>query len=206
MFALPPFDPGIEISAASHGMSKGVSQTDDGQFIAKLFVAHGDVQAGTQWKNVSQSGASGEFSAFLNVSHRFGALQLTGGGAYKISTGAKPGWDQRSLELNAAATRKLGRFSLRVGGIYSPDDLGPAGQSLYVEGGPSFDLDKGLRISANVGRRERDGAPDYTAFNAGVTKTVFKRLSLDARYYRTDRTRLGSTYRDRLVLTARLGI
>jgi hypothetical protein len=206
MFALPPFDPGIEISAASHGMSKGVSQTEDGQFIAKLFVAHGDVQAGAQWKNVSQSGASGEFSAFLSASHRFGSLQLSGGAAYKLSTGARPGWDGRSLELNAAAARKFGRCSLRVGGIYSPDDLGPAGQSLYVEGGPSLDLDNSLRISANVGRRERDGAPDYMTFNAGVTKTLFKRLSVDARYYRTDRTRLGLTYRDRLVLTARLGI
>jgi hypothetical protein len=29
---------------------------------------------------------------------------------------------------------------------------------------------------------------------------------VDARYYRTDRSRLGLTYRDRLVLTARLGI
>ena len=206
MFALPPFDSGIEISVASHGMSKGVSQTKHEQYIPKLFVVHGDIQTGVQWKNVSQAGASGEFSAFVNASHRFGSLQLTGGGAYKISTGTKPGWDKRSLELSAAAVRKFGKLSLRLGGIYTPDDIGPARQSLYVEGGPSFDLGKTLRISANVGRRQRESSPDYTAFNAGVTKTLFKKLTLDARYYRTDRTRLGDTYRDRLVVTARLGI
>jgi len=206
MFALPPFDPGIEISVASHGMSKGVSQTDHEQYIPKVFVVRGALQAGAQWKNVTQSGASGEFSAFVSANHRFGSLQLTGGAAYKISTGTKPGWDKRSLELNAAAARKFGKLSLRVGGVYSPDDIGPAGQSLYVEGGPSLDLGKTLRISANVGRRERDGSADYTAFNAGVTKTLFKKLTVDARYYRTDRTRLGDTYRDRLVVTARLGL
>ena len=206
MFALPPFDPGIEISVASHGMSKGISQTKHEQYIPKLFVVHGDVQAGMQWKNVSQASASGEFSAFVSASHSFGSLQLTGGGAYKISTGTKPGWDKRSIELSAAAMRKLGKVSLRLSGVYSPDDIGPAKQSLYVEGGPSFDLGKTLRLSANVGRRQREGSPDYTAFNAGVTKTLFKKLTLDARYYRTDRTSLGFTYRDRLVVTARLGI
>jgi hypothetical protein len=206
MFALPPFDPGIEISVASHGMSKGVSQTDHAQVVSKLFVAHRDVQVGAQWKNVDQSGASGEFSTFVNWTGRFGQLQLGGGAAYKISTGTRPGWDGRSVELSAGATRKFGKLSLRLSGVFSPDDLGPAVQSLYVEGGPAFDVDRSLRLSANIGRRERAGSPDYTAFNAGIAKTLFKRLTIDARYYRTDRASLGDTYRDRLVVTARLGI
>jgi hypothetical protein len=206
MFALPPFDPGFELVVSSHGMSKGISQSNGPQFIPKLFVEHKGVQFGAQWKNVSQSGASGEFSGFVNATHRFGSLQLTAGAAYKMSTGRRPGWDSHSLELSAAATRKVGKFSLRLSGIYSPDDIGPAGKSLYVEGGASFDPTKTLRLSANLGRRHRDGSPDYTAFNAGVTKTLFKGFSLDARYYRTDRTSLGYTYRDRLVVSARLSL
>lgn len=206
MQALPPFDPGFEIVVSTHGMSKGVSQTDGAQFIPKLFVVHGDLQAGAQWKNVDQSGASGEFSAFASWTHRHGALQATAGAAYKVSTGTRPGWDSRSVELNAAAVRKIGKLSLRLSGIFSPDDIGPSGRSLYVEAGPTIELGRSWRASANVGRRERVGSPDYTAFNAGVTRTLFKKLSVDARYYRTNRSELGATYRDRLVLSARLGL
>jgi hypothetical protein len=207
MFALPPLDPGFEIVVSSHGMSKGISQSDGPQFIPKLFVERSGVQAGAQWKNVSQSGAKGEFAAFLNATHRFRALQLTGGATYKISTATRPGWDSRSLELNAAAVQKVGKkLSFKLSGIYSPNDIGPSGKSLYVEGGASFDASKTFRVSANVGSRQREGSPDYTSFNAGVTKTLFKRLGVDARYYRTDRDNLGYTYRDRIVVSARLAI
>jgi hypothetical protein len=206
MFALPPLDPGIELDVSSHGMSKGISQSDGPQFIPKVFVEHDGVQAGAQWKNVSQAGAKGEFAAFVNATHRFGSLQLTGGATYKVSSATKPGWDSHSLELNAAATQKVGKLSFKVSGIYSPDDIGPSGKSLYVEGGASFDAAKTWRLSANMGRRERDRSPDYTSFNAGVTKTLFKGFGIDARYYRTDRSSLGYTYRDRLVFSARLAI
>jgi hypothetical protein len=206
MFAIPPLDPGFELVASSHGMSKGISQSDGPQFIPKLFVEHAGIQAGAQWKNVSQSGAKGEFAALVNATHRFGSLQLTGGATYKVSTATRPGWDSHSLELNASAARKVGKVSLKLSGIYSPDDIGPSGQSIYVEGGASFDVAKTLRLSANIGRRHRDGSPDYTSFNAGVTKTLFKGFGIDARYYRTDRSSLGYTYRDRLIFSARLAI
>jgi hypothetical protein len=206
MFTLPPLDPGFEMVVSSHGMSKGISQSDGPQFIPKAFVEHGGVQAGAQWKNVSQSGAKGEFTAFVSATRRLGSLQLSAGASYKVSTATKPGWDSRSLELNASAARKIGKVSFKLSGIYSPDDIGPSGQSIYVEGGASFDPAKTLRLSANLGRRHRGGSPDYTSFNAGVTKTLFKGFGIDARYYRTDRGSLGYTYRDRLVFSARLAL
>ena len=46
--------------------------------------------------------------------------------------------------------RKFGKAALRVSAIYSPDDLGAARRSLYLEAGPSFDIDDTTRLSANM--------------------------------------------------------
>ena len=45
-FDLPPPDPGIEISVATRGMSKGIAQTEGPQMIARSSVKFGDVQFG----------------------------------------------------------------------------------------------------------------------------------------------------------------
>jgi hypothetical protein len=36
MFALPPFDPGVEFVVSSRGMSKGIEQSDEPQVIPKV--------------------------------------------------------------------------------------------------------------------------------------------------------------------------
>jgi Bacterial protein of unknown function (Gcw_chp) len=171
--------------------------------IPKLFVQLGDLQIGGQWKNVTSTTAQGEAAAFLNASRKFGAFQLTVGAAYKVQTEAKRGTDSDSLELSTAVTRKTGKLLLRMSAVYSPDDLGGAKQSLYVEGGPSFDLTKSLRVSANVGHRSRRNGADYTAMNVGATKTLFGGLALDLRYYQTNRSNLGDIYRRRLIVSGR---
>jgi hypothetical protein len=67
-------------------------------------------------------------------------------------------------------------------------------------------LAKGTNLFANLGRRERSGAPDYTAINIGISGAVGKNLVLDGRYYATDRSRLGPRYHGRLVFSARLSL
>jgi Bacterial protein of unknown function (Gcw_chp) len=203
MFALPPFDPGFELLVSSRGMSKGIEQADQPQVIPKAYLQVGDLQVGGQWKNVTSATAQGEASGFLNVSQKFGSFAVTGGAAYKFQTGARPGTDSDSFEFSGSASRKLGRASLRLSAIYSPDDLGNTTRSLYMEGGPSFDLTRTLRLSASIGRRTRELAPDYTAVNFGLTKTVFQTFSLDLRYYQTNRSRLGDIYRRRMIIAGR---
>jgi hypothetical protein len=203
MFALPPFDPGFELLISSRGMSKGIEQADQPQVIPKAYLQVGDLQVGGQWKNVTSATAEGEASGFVNVSRKFGPFAFTVGAAYKFQTGARPGTDSDSFEFSGSASRKIGKASLRVSAIYSPDDLGGTRRSLYVEGGPSFDLTKTVRLSANLGRRSRQLAPDYTAMNFGVTKTLFRSFSLDLRYYQTNRSSLGDIYRRRVVIAGR---
>jgi len=201
---LPALDPGVEIVVASHGMSKGVSQTEGPQIVSKAYLQRGDVQLGGQWKNVNSSAASGEAAAFVGFSRKLGTLQLSASAAYKLQTGVIGKADSDSFEFTGAVSRKFGRVSLKASAVFSPDDLGSAKRSLYLEGGPSLDIGKSLRLSANIGHRSRVNGPDYTSFNAGASYSIFKGFSADLRYYRTNRAELGDVYRQRLVISGRL--
>jgi len=203
MWAVPSPDPGFEIVVASHGMSKGVSQTDGPQLVARASVQLGDVQFGGQWKNLNSNSADGEASTFAILSHKFGGLQLAAGVTYKTLTGAPSGIDSDCIELSAGRSQKLERITVRLNAIYSADDIGSSKQSLYVEGGSSIDVTKALRLSANAGHRWRDNGVEYTSMNAGAVYTVFKGFAIDLRYYRTNRTELGEVYRNRLVASGR---
>jgi uncharacterized protein (TIGR02001 family) len=203
VFDLPPPDPAVAVSIASRGMSKGISQTNGPQLIAKGSLRFGDVQLGGQWKNVSSTSASGEGAVFTSIVHKFGALQVNGGIAWKFQTGVRGRTDSTSMELSAGASRKFGPVSLQANAIYSPDDLGSARRSLFVEAGPALQLGSGWTASAALGHRSRRQGLDYTAFNAGVTKSI-RWLQLDLRYYDTNRSDAGNPYRARLVGLARL--
>ena len=203
-FDLPPPDPGIEIVVATRGMSKGIAQTDGPQVIGKGFLRFGDLQAGVQWKNVSASTYRGEGSAFVAASHKFGRLQLSGSAAYKFATGVHGRTDSDSWEFTGTAVRKFGPvLAARVNAIFSPDDLGSARRSLFVEAGPVVQLGKGWTASAALGHRGRQNGVDYTAFNAGVGKSVGP-VQLDLRYYDTNRSGMGAAYHARVVASARL--
>ena len=204
MIDLPPPDPGIEIVAASRGMSKGIAQTDGIQVIPKAFLQIGDVQVGGQWKNVTSPVAKGEGAAFVNATRKLGALQLTLGAAYKFQTSVRGPTDSDAFEFTGAANRKFGKLGARVSAVYSPNDFGSTGRSLYLEGGPALDVGKTVKISANIGRRERVGSPDYTSFNAGVSATLFRKLTVEARYYDTAQGDFGEAYHGRVVVSGRL--
>lgn len=197
---LPPPVPVLEFTLSSHGMSKGISQADGPQVFPRLSVKSGGFEAGAQWKNVSQTSGGGEAQLFAGWSGKAAGFTLAGGAAYRfitdsrITTGNSGSW-----EFNASAVRRFGPLGLRLAALYTPDDYGAAGRSLYVEGGPSLALPQGFSVSAAVGRRDRRGGADYTSFNAGVSKTVAKKMTLDLRYYDTDRNELGYVYAARAV-------
>jgi hypothetical protein len=204
MWDLPPSDPGFEIVVSSRGMSKGLAQTDGVQVIPKAYLQVGDVQVGGQWKNVTSPVADGEAAAFVTYAPKVGPYQLSIGGAYKFQTDVKGATDDDSWEFTGSASRKLGKLTLKASAVYSPDDLGASRRSLYLEGGPSFEIDGTTRISANIGRRSREAGVDYTSFNAGISKTLFKRATFDLRYYDTAQSYLGEIYHGRLVLSGKL--
>ena len=203
MVDLPPLDPGIEIVVASRGISKGLAQTEGPQLVARGQLGLGAFYAGAQWKNISSPTADGEASAFAGARTAAAGFDLTLSAAYKRLTASPASADSEALETVAAVSRRIGPVTPRLSATWSPDDLGSTGRSLFVEAGAGYALPRGLGLSAALGRRSRDGGPDYTAWNAGFTKTLIPGVSADLRYYDTDLGRLGDPYRARVVLSFR---
>ncbi|MBV9883646.1 MAG: porin [Sphingomonadaceae bacterium] len=204
MVALPSFDPGIEISVFSQGMSKGLRQSDGVQILVRPELAIGSLLLDAYYKNVTLPAADGEAAVRLGLRHRFAGFDLAVSAAYKWNTNAHLQPDRDALEFSASASRRFGRITPHLSLVYSPDDLGGTRASLYAEAGASASLLQGLSFSANIERRERDGGPDYVAFNAGATYTLTRNLSADLRYYDTAQSRLGAIYRPRLVASLKL--
>ena len=203
--AVPPVVPAFEISVASQGMSKGFLQSDGPQFIIRPSLKIRPFTVGAQWKNISTNSAKGEASDHrLEWQSRIARSRSIG--AYKVLTSASGSGNRRSVELSGNVARRFRKLSFRGSAVFSPDDLGSTKQSLYVEGGPSIDLPASFRLSANLGHRWRDGSPNYSSFNVGISRPVLKVLTADVRLYDTDRGELGRTYERRLVGSLRLAL
>ena len=204
MFSPPSPDPGIEISAFSQGMSKGLRQSEGVQILVRPEVAVGPLFAGAFYKNVTSPTADGEAAVLAGLRRRIGGFDLAASAAYKWNTGARAQADRDCIEFTVTASRRFGPLTPRINLIYSPDDLGGTRASLYAEAGASFSLFAGASLSANVARRTRDGGPDYVAFNAGASYAITSNVTAELRYYDTAQSRIGVIYEPRLVASARV--
>jgi hypothetical protein len=200
-FDLPPPLPAFDFTLATQGMSKGISQTDGPQVIPRLSLKSGGFQAGGLWKNITSTQGAGEAQLFVGWSGKAAGFDVGAQAAHRMVTGITDRTaDNSSWEFTGTAGRKLDKaFGFKATAIYSPDDLGAAKRSLYIEGGPTLALPHGFIASAAIGRRNRVGAPDYTSYNAGVSKTIAKRMTFDLRYYDNSRHDLGGVYSRRVV-------
>ena len=199
---LPPPVPALELFVASHGMSEGLSQTEGPQVIPRLSLHVGELQLCAQWRNISSPAASGLAAVFVKWSLGNANTQLDVATLYRVRTDRAPGVVRHAWEFDGGFRHSFGKLGVRAIAEFAPKEF-DAGPSFYIEGGPTLQVAKVTTLSANIGRRERSGGPDYTTFNAGLTRVEGK-VALDARVYGTDRPRLGSRYRTRFVVSARL--
>ena len=199
MFDMPPPDPGVEIVLATRGYSKGLAQTEGVQGIGRVELVFAAVAIGAQYKNISSPTAAGEASFSAGWKGKLGGFDLGASIAWKRLIGLEGQADPDSWELTPSIARRIGPLTAKLSMVYSPDDLGSTGESAWIEGGASWKAGKSTSFSANVGRRERSGSTDYTAFNAGVTRTLFKGITADLRYYDSARSALGETFEGRVV-------
>ena len=204
-FGLPPLDPAIELFVASHGMTQGLSQSDGPQIIPRAYLRMGQVQVGAFWRNIDSQVASGIGVLFARASVKRQSTQADFVVLYRTRTGARRPTVLHAWELDTTVRHSFGRVGVRVNAEYAPREF-ELGPSLFVEIGPTLRLAKGTNLFANLGRRERSGAPEYTAINFGISGAVGKKLVIDGRYYATDRSRLGPRYHGRLVFSARLSL
>lgn len=184
-------------------MSKGIAQTEGPQLLVRSELAFGAVYFGAHAKNVDSSTADGEAAALIGVRKKVAGFDIGASAAWKRAINPAPGSDNNSLELSGSVARSIGPLTPRVSIVWSPDDVGTTGQTIFAEAGASYLLTRTLAASAAVGRRHRIGGVDYTAWNAGLSWAVYKRFSVDVRYYDTDAD-VGQPYQARLVAAGRL--
>ena len=199
----PPPVPVIEFNLASRGISKGLSQTKGPQFVVRGELPTGSVYLGGYWKDVTSTTSGGEAGATIGVRTKRSGWNLAASATLKIATSPAAGSDDKALELAGAVSRKFGRVTPQLAVTWSPDDLGATGRSLFVEGSASYSVLPHTTVSAAVGRRDRVGGADYTAFNAGITQTLSRNFTADLRYYGTNKRGLGYTYHPGLVASVR---
>jgi hypothetical protein len=203
MFDLPPPDPGIEIVVASRGVSKGLTQTDGPQFLIRPELAVGHVYLGFYLKNVTSASSEGEGGPSIAYRTRAAGFDLAASATWKLAIEPHGPSDRQALELVGSGSRRLGPVTARLAVTWSPDDLGSTEQTTYAEAGASYSLRRSTTVSAALGRRERDGGPDYTAFNVGMTQTLFQGVSADLRWYDTNRSALGDAFEGRVIASLR---
>ena len=202
MIDLPPV-PAIEINLSSTGMSKGLAQTEGPQLLARGELALGDLYVGAYAKNVTSSTAEGEAAALVGLRTSAGGFDLAASASWKHAIDPATGSDANALEVSGSVSRKFARVTPRLSVVWSPDDLGSTERTVFAEAGASFRLTETLSASGALGRRERGGGPDYTAWNAGLAWSPWKPLTVDVRYYDTNGGG-AHPFRPRAVVSARL--
>jgi len=200
MFDLPPPDPSIQIELASRGISKGLAQTTGPQLVVRGGLTFGVFSAEASGKNIDSNDDSGvESYLSAGVAIKKSGFDLSARGGLKSVHGIAGQVDRRAFEMRVEAGRQFGPVRALATMIYSPNDTGGTRSALFVEGGLSFEARKGTRIGARIGRRERDLAPDYTAYNVGITQDIIPQVSADLRVYDTNSGELGYAFHRRLV-------
>lgn len=204
MFDLPPPDPSIEFVLASRGYSKGLAQTDGVQLLARGEVAWGALFAAAQWKNVNSPGADSEAQVQIGANGEVGGVTLEAAIGYKLLTGLPSSADEDTFEFTGSARRDFGALTPRIALAFSFDDLGGARESLYAEAGAELRIAPRTRLSAHLGRRERSGGDDYTAFGAGIAQEIGEHVIAELRYHDSARSARGDAYEARAVASLRL--
>lgn len=204
MIDLPPPDPGIEIVLASRGVSKGLIQTDGVQLLVRPELAFGSAVVGAYAKNVTSATSDGEYGASAGLRRSVAGFSIAATATWKRLIDPLGPVDNDALELDFGASRRLGPVTLRAGLTWSPNDLGSTGETAWWESRLGWKVQDRVTLQAALGRRERDGGPDYTAFNAGLGIDLLSGVTAELRYYGTSRSALGDAFSDHLLGALRL--
>ena len=202
--AMPPSPPTIEISIASRGISKGLSQTRGPQAVVRAELPIGPIYVAAYAKNVTSTTADGEGGLVAGIRTKVAGLNVSVSAAWRIAISPGAGTDNQSLELAGSVARKFGHFTPQLAVIWSPDDLGSTRRSIYYEASATYGITTRTSIGAAVGRRERTGGPDYSAFNVGITHKLNPHVTADLRYYGSNTHNLGYTYQPGLAASLRM--
>jgi hypothetical protein len=194
-----PWDPQLEINIAGRGYSKGVAQTKGPQVLIRPELRFGPLALHGYAKNVSGPLQDGEVGAGLTYRRDVRGFEIAGSAVAKSMINPASQVDSRAAEFAFAIARTNGTILPRVSVMWSPEDLGATGESAYWEGGLGFSPRRRLTGSVALGKRLRNGAPDYLSYNAGLSYRLTAAFTADLRWFGTNQSGLGDPYKSRVV-------
>jgi uncharacterized protein (TIGR02001 family) len=183
-------------TAATDYVFRGISQTENGAAVfGSARVAYSDVYAGVGIENVDFHNST---TAEYDLSA--GWTPVVDGFRFDLGVVRYGYIDQPAhteidtAEVKAVVLHDFGPVTLGGAVYYSGNYFGSHRDDVYGEGRASYRITPKLTVSGAVGRQS-GGLSDHTTWNAGVTYSFIKNLSLDLRYADTDQHDLGKTYR-----------
>lgn len=205
IFDLPPPTLTSEIVIATGEVSKGSDKSGGRGFLmGRTQAAFGPLLLGVQAQTVNLGdGADAELHAWTGLGGEVAGFELAALARYERFPGTLPGRDNHEWEYEARASREFGRFEAALEVQYSPNPYGSATRSLWAEAEGTVRVTDRLWAVATVGRRERDGDTDYTAWSVGARYRLRQGLELEARWYDNSAGEPGDRARDMTVLRLR---
>lgn len=192
----------FEIGAGTDNRSKGASKSGNEAYVFGSATWQSDdglFYAGPAIETIDSGGSDAEAEFVIGYQPESFGYQFDFNVAYKNRLDADAGYDEDTFEFTGAASRAIGPATGQLEIQYSPDAAGSTKAFTWVEGSAEWAFSGKLDGSVALGRREQDNAPDYTAWNVGVTYALTDSIGLDVRYYDTDAVEFGDQYKEAVV-------
>lgn len=181
----------FNVGAATDYVFRGISQTDeDPQVFGGVDASMGIGYAGVWVSNVDfGNGTDAEFDLYAGIKPTAGPVTFDLGVIYYGYIDQPSGSNEDYWEGKVAASVPAGPATLGVAVYYSPEFFGKTGDAIYYEANAAVAIpDTKFTINGAIGRQEVDKAFDYTTWNVGVGFALTDHISLDVRYWDTNKS------------------
>lgn len=181
----------FNVGAATDYVFRGISQTDeDPQVYGGVDASMGIGYAGVWVSNVDfGNGTDAEFDLYAGIKPTAGPVTFDLGVIYYGYIDQPSGSNEDYWEGKVAASVPAGPATLGVAVYYSPEFFGKTGDAIYYEANAAVAIpDTKFTINGAIGRQEIDKAYDYTTWNVGVGFALTDNISLDVRYWDTNKS------------------
>ena len=193
---------GFEVEAGTDNRSKAASKSGNDAYVSAYAAWESDdgrIYVSPGFQTIQAGGSNIETDWIVGYRPEAFGYAFDLNLAYKRRLDVDPGYDADGLELSAEVSRAVGPAQAALLVQYAPDAPGLTRSYVWVEAELGWTFSPRLDGSAAIGRREQDGGPDYTGWNAGMTYALTDALALDLRYYDTDAAALDEQYEDAVV-------
>lgn len=181
----------FNVGAATDYVFRGISQTDeDPQVYGGVDASMGIGYAGVWVSNVDfGNGTDAEFDLYAGIKPTAGPVTFDLGVIYYGYIDQPSGSNEDYWEGKVAASVPAGPATLGVAVYYSPEFFGKTGDAIYYEANAAVAIpDTKFTVNGAIGRQEVDKAYDYTTWNVGVGFALTDHISLDVRYWDTNKS------------------